>query len=342
MSPAFSHRQSAHCESGVAANLFTFHGVPVTEAMAFGLGSGLFFGHFPFLRINHLPLTTFRAAPGRILRRAAKRLGIEIRFRTFRSEEEGMAELDRLLGAGTPVGAQTGVYWLPYFPPPLRFHFNAHNLIVTGKEGDRYLISDPVFGEPVSCHADDLARARFAKGKLSPRGKMYFVRGTSKRTDPAPAVTAAIREVCFLMTRVPIPLIGVRGIRYLAGQVASWPSRVGRREALLHLGNLIRMQEEIGTGGGGFRFIYAAFLQEAATVLGDDRFLGLSREMTAIGDRWRDFAAAGARQCKGRPEGGDDFESLSRIVRECADREHALYRKLDALARRGRRHAGGE
>jgi hypothetical protein len=334
LNPAFPHRQSAHCESGVASNLFTFHGVPVSEAMAFGLGSGLFFGYFPFVRINHLPLTTFRSAPGRVLRCAARRLGIDIRFRTFGSRERGMAELDRLLEAGIPVGVQTGVFWLPYFPPALRFHFNAHNLVVTGKEGDGYRISDPVFGEPVSCPADDLARARFARGPLAPRGKLYYIGNVSKKADPAPAIRSAVREVCFLMNKVPIPLIGVRGIRYLAGHMASWPSRLGGRKALQYLGNVIRMQEEIGTGGAGFRFIYAAFLQEAATVLGDDRFLGLSRKLTAIGDRWRDFAMEGARQCKDRPEGDDDFETLARIVREIADREQALYRELGALVRK--------
>ncbi len=334
MNPAFPHRQSAHCESGVASSLFTFHGVPVSEAMAFGLGGGLFFGYFPFVRINHLPLTTFRAAPGRVLRCAAKRLGIDIRFRTFGNRERGMAELDRLLEAGVPVGVQTGVFWLPYFPPALRFHFNAHNLIVTGKDGDSYRISDPVFGEPVSCPADDLARARFARGSLAPRGKMYYIGSVPKKADPAPAIRGAVREVCFLMNKLPIPLIGVRGIRYLAGRIASWPARLGPRKALQHLGNVIRMQEEIGTGGAGFRFIYAAFLQEAATVLGDGRFLDLSVKLTAIGDRWRDFAVEGARQCKDRPGGDDDFETLARIVRECADREQALYRELEALVRK--------
>ncbi|MBP2673498.1 MAG: NlpC/p60-like transpeptidase [Deltaproteobacteria bacterium] len=337
MNPAFPHRQSAHCESGVASSLFTFHGVAVSEAMAFGLGGGLFFAYLPFVRINRLPLTTFRTIPGRVIRRAAKRLGIDVRFRTFRDEGQGMAELDRLLSAGLPVGAQTGVYWLPYFPPALRFHFNAHNIVVTGKEGDRYRISDPVFGEPVTCPEDDLRRARFARGPLSPRGRLFHVGSAPKKVDPAPAVAAAIREVCFLMTRVPFPLIGVRGIRHLAGQLASWPSRLGPRKSLLYLGNVIRMQEEIGTGGGGFRFIYAAFLQEAAGVLGDDRLLELSRRMTAAGDRWRDFAAAGARQCKGRPEPGDAFESLARTVRECADLELSVYRDLDAAARGGRR-----
>ncbi|HHD57264.1 MAG TPA: peptidase, partial [Desulfobulbaceae bacterium] len=30
----FTHRQSAHCESGVAANLLTYNGIHISEAMA--------------------------------------------------------------------------------------------------------------------------------------------------------------------------------------------------------------------------------------------------------------------------------------------------------------------
>jgi hypothetical protein len=97
------------------------------------------------------------------------------------------------------------------------------------------------------------------------------------------------------------------------------------------------MQEEIGTGGGGFRFIFAAFLQEAASVLGDPRYLALSARMTAIGDRWREFAAAGARLCKGRSEAGAGYADLAGILRDCAERERVLYRDIDRVARDVRR-----
>ena len=41
----------------------------------------------------------------------------------------------------------------------------------------------------------------------------------------------------------------------------------GSKSPTTYLAQMIRMQEEIGTGGGGFRFIYGAFLEEAAEVL---------------------------------------------------------------------------
>lgn len=334
MNPAFPHRQTAHCESGVIANLLTYHGLPISEAMAFGIGGGLFFAYLPFIRINGLPLTTFRTTPGSIFNRVTKRLGIGVASSTFKNPARAMAELDRQLALGVPVGMQTGVYWLPYFPPALRFHFNAHNLVAYGKRGDDYLISDPVLGEPVVCAASDLARARFAQGALAPKGKMYCITSVPTKLDLAPAIREGIREVCRYMLSIPFPLIGIRGIRYLANQVECWPAKLGDKRAILYLGNLIRMQEEIGTGGAGFRFIFAAFLQEAADLLGNSRFLELSQRVTAIGDIWRDFAVAGARHCKGRPGQGEDFADLARILRRCAAEEEALLRELFSLVRK--------
>jgi len=330
----FPHRQTAHCESGVIANLLTYHGLPLSEAMAFGIGGGLFFGYLPFIRINGLPLTTFRTTPGSIFSRVTKRLGIGITSSTFKDQGLAMAELDRYLHQGIPVGMQTGVYWLPYFPPALRFHFNAHNLVAYGKQGENYLISDPVIGEPVVCAAADLVRARFAQGALAPKGKMYSITSVPKNLDLAPAIRLGIREVCRLMVSVPFPLIGTWGIRYLANQVEHWPAKLGDKRAILYLGNLIRMQEEIGTGGAGFRFIFAAFLQESADILGNSSYLGMSQQMTEIGDVWREFALAGARHCKGRTEQSGDFTDLAHILRRCAERENAFFRELSLLVRK--------
>ena len=61
-----------------------------------------------------------------------------------------MDALDDAIDKGIPVGLQAGIYWLPYMPDAMRFHFNAHSLIVYGREGNDYLISDPVLDEPVA------------------------------------------------------------------------------------------------------------------------------------------------------------------------------------------------
>jgi hypothetical protein len=286
------------------------------------------FGYFPLVKINKLPLITFRSSPGAIFKKCARRLGVRVRAQRFGDQERAMAALDAALAAGIPLGLQTGVYWLPYFPPALRFHFNAHNLVVYGREGDEYLISDPVFGTPVRCAAEALRRARFAVGALAPKGRMYSLAGMPEQIDLRPALRKGIREVANRMVRTPVPLIGVGGIRLLAGQLQRWPEKLGEKSAVAHLGHLIRMQEEIGTGGGGFRFIYAAFLQESAELLGCPPLHGLAAEMTAIGDLWRQFALLAARTCKGRAGTPSSFAPLAELLRDCAAREEQLFREL--------------
>lgn len=324
----FEHRQSSHCESGVTANLLSHYGVNISEAMAFGIGTGLFFAYLPFVKVNKLPLTTYRCEVGGIFKRVVKRLGCRIRWEKFRNPEKSMAALDEKLDEGIPVGLRTGGYWLPYFPPAFRFHFNMHNLVVFGKDGDEYLISDPVFPETVRCRRSALMKARFAKGALAPSGVMYHIDEVSRQFDMVTAIRKGIRGVCRRMLRTPLPVAGVRGIGFLANRLSRWPEKLGAANAALHVGQLIRMQEEIGTGGGGFRFMYAAFLQEAAPILENDRLLELSHQMTATGDLWRKLAVFGARICKGRASGEETYAGMADILRECAERESLIYREL--------------
>jgi hypothetical protein len=88
------------------------------------------------------------------------------------------------------------------------------------------------------------------------------------------------------------------------------------------------MQEEIGTGGGGFRFMYAAFLQEASRILDKPRLADISKAMTDTGDLWRKFAVVGARICKGRAAKQDTYSEMAEILRNCADKEKQIYKDL--------------
>jgi hypothetical protein len=329
----FEHRQSAHCESGVAANLLRNAGLDVTEAMVFGVGAGLNFAYLPFVRVNKLPLVAFRGLPGSIFRRAMRVLGADYGMETFRDPARAEAALDAHLEKGRAVGAQVGVFWLPFFPPALRFHFNSHNLVVYGKEGGNYLISDPTLGETVVCPAADLRKARFAQGALAPKGKIYYLRSPPHAPDMKRAVRDSILKTSRAMSATPVPFVGARGIRMLARRVEAWPAKLGEKHAAHHLGHLIRMQEEIGTGGGGFRYIYAAFLQEAEGVLGEPRLGELSRRLTAVGDGWREFALIGSRVCKGRTVSDAPYRDLAGMLLDLAERERSLFHDLREVVR---------
>ena len=322
----FEHLHASHCESGVMAALLRHHGMPLSEPMAFGLASAIAFAYLPFVRLNGLPLIAYRMPPGAVVRGLDRALDLGMRFETFRSPAAGMARLDALLDAGHAVGLQTSIYWLPYIPPDLRFHFNAHNLLVYDREGDEYLVSDPVSETVVRCARRDLEKARFAKGALAPKGRLYYVTRQPAAADWRSLGRSALARTARVMLHTPLPLVGVRGIRWLARAVERLRRADDDAAALLYVGHIVRMQEEIGTGGAGFRFMYAAFLQELAAKTGYGALDPLAVRLVEIGDEWQQFAFSAAKMIKRRIA----FEPprLGARLRELASREQRFFQDL--------------
>ena len=329
----FKHRQAAHCESGVVSAMLSNCGLPMSEPMAFGLAGALAFAYIPLIKLSGMPLIAYRMPPRSIIKGVQKRLGLQMHYQTFRDPAQGQAALDRQLDQGRAVGLQTSVFWLPYFPDTMRFHFNAHNLLVYGREGNDYLISDPVFEEPVRCNAQALQKARFAKGALAAKGMMYYPTEVPRDFDLAVASTRAIRANFRTMTGSPLPVIGIRGIRYLGRNIVKLSRNEAKREQYLplYLSHIVRMQEEIGTGGAGFRFIYASFLNETARALDSSLLAEASSMMAEAGDEWRMFALMSSKMCKGRVP--MDAEQLAALLDNCARKEAETWQLLKQYGR---------
>jgi hypothetical protein len=327
----FQHNQAAHCENGVTSNLLKFYGINLSEPMIFGIGSGYFFTHMSFYKLNGMFVTSFRVWPGLIFKRVTHRLGITVKRMKFSNPDKAMKELDQLLEKGKPVGMLVGVFHLPYFPPEYRFHFNAHNITVFGKEGDRYYVSDPVMENAEILTYDELKKVRYAKGTYPPKGRMYCIEKIPAQVDIQAAVVKGIRQTAKDMLTIPVPMFGVKGIRYLSKKMRRWPMKLGNKAAALNLSQVIRMLEEIGTGGAGFRFIYAAFLQECSELLQMPVLNDLSKEMTLIGDAWRDFAYQASRVFKNRDKGLTSYDMLADMLMVIAKREQEVFRQLRTL-----------
>lgn len=327
MQTNFTHHQSAHCENGVASNLLKHHGINISEPMVFGIGSGLFYVYLPFIKVNHAPAISYRPMPGTIFNRTAKRLGIKVKRIKFSSNAKAQKALEENLKNDIPTGLQVGVYNLSYFPDEYRFHFNAHNLVVYGKEDNNFLISDPVMETVTTLTEKELDKVRFAKGAFAPKGQMYFPVEIPKELHWEKAIKTGIKNTCRDML-APMPLVGVKAIRLVSKMIRKWPIKHGTKKANHYLAQIVRMQEEIGTGGGGFRFIYAAFLQEASVILKNEKLNDLAKEMTQIGDLWRDFAVNAARVYKNRTNKTDVYNSLADEMLHIADLEEAFFKKL--------------
>ncbi len=330
----YKHIQAAHCENGVTTSLLRHNGVnKITEPLAFGIGSGLFFIYIPFMKVNNGPAIAFRTQPGLIFKRTCKSLGITIARKKFSSKEEAQKILDECLRAGQPVGCQVGVYYLTYFPKEYRFHFNAHNIIVFGKEDDTYFVSDPVMETATSLSSYELERVRFAKGAFAPRGQLYYPKEKKDVTDEQirKAIKTGIKRNVRDMLHIPGNIAGISGIKYTARKIRKWRDKLGVQKAGSYLAQLVRMQEEIGTGGGGFRFIYGAFLQEAFAYQPIDELPEISKKFTQAGDMWRNAAVHAAGIYKGRLGSQEDFNTMSDYLFEIAEVEKQAFQQLSKL-----------
>lgn len=328
MNNNFPHQHTAHCESGVMSTMLNASGIALNEAMVFGLSHALTFVYLPLIKINGMPLISYRMPPKSIIKHIAKTLKLPLKMQKFSSPEIGQQALDNALAQGSLVGLQTSVFWLPYFPPEMRFHFNAHNLLVYGKAENDYLISDPVFETVQRCPTEQLQKARFAKGALSPKGLMYFLQKTEKNQplDLPPLIRKAIRKQAKQML-APLFFVGVKGIRTLAKRIEKLASsHQSEKHKKLYLGHIVRMQEEIGTGGAGFRYLYAYFLEQAGEICQEPIFTQASIQMTEIGDQWRQFAGLCVKQCKKPSETG--YQTLAQCLRTLADNEQILWKTL--------------
>jgi hypothetical protein len=330
----FVHHQAAHCETGVTSALFRYQGVDISEPMIFGIGSGIFFGHLPFMKLSHLPITAFRSKPGSVFRKAAKRLGGDFVIKTYRDPQKGMDELRQVLKTGQIVGLATNLYWLPYMSERHRHNFSGHNIIVLRETEGGFRISDPTIGYPVDCPADGLERARFVPGPLNPRGHMYYTKSINPHPDMRTACIKGMKDSCNAMLKIPLPIFGVWGIRFLAKKVVKSPDKLGFQEACRHLAGTVRWVEETGTGGAGFRYMYAVFFQEAAGLFGSAELADLAEEMTAIGDTWREFSVTAARIIKQRDKAEETFAKAGGLMLKCADREEVFFKNLQKVVRK--------
>ncbi len=325
----FNHRMGAHCESGAVTSLLNNAGMEITEPMVFGISSGIFFAYFHKMKSFTFPTFIVRNKPGQMRSNVSKRLGIPFYTETFRSAEEGEERLDQLLDQNIPVGVQVDFFYMDYLPHWERVHINVHYIVITGKRDSEYIVSDSYFPKLVGLKAESLRKARFAGGSMSPKGFLFYPEMIPASPDYSKAVKKGIEKACFNMLKIPMPFLGVKGIRMFAKKIVEWPRFARDTEHLSHeIMKINILLEDQGTGGAGFRFMFATFLQQASLLLGNPDLADLSKKMMEIGDGWRELSLFAARIGKNRDLGEERLRELSRMIYERADLEEDFFRKL--------------
>ena len=258
-----------------------------------------------------------------------KRIGVKFKTYDFKDPIKGQQTLDHLLERNIPTAAQVDFFYMDYVPSWERVHINVHFLVVTGKESNTYTISDAYFPKMVELEASSLEKGRFAGGNMSPKGFIFHLDKLPAEINYHKAITKGIHKACFYMLNIPIPFLGVKGMRMFARKVVEWPKFARDTEHLSHeIMKINILLEDQGTGGAGFRFMYAAFLQQAAEIIKKPQLKELSGELMKIGDGWREISLFSARIGKNRDLGPEKLRQLSEMIYDRADVEERFFKIL--------------
>lgn len=264
---AIPHRPGRHCGSSAIRDLLEYHGTTLTEAMCFGLGAGL---GITYLQLPSAPvpfLVHVRSLGYE--ERVFQTLDIPFAWTSYGSIEEGAQALDELLDQRRPALLLTDIFHLPYFAS--RTHFPGHAIVAWQRqpENDSVLVTDTERPDAIAVPRAALARARFAE--LPPffhAGNLFAPPNIHARLS-VEQVSAAIRLNARLLLEGG-PNAGLAALDTWMADLGRWEREGDWRWTTRFAYQII---ERRGTGGGGFRKMYAEFLEEAA--LADPRIAEL-------------------------------------------------------------------
>jgi Butirosin biosynthesis protein H, N-terminal/Domain of unknown function (DUF4872) len=258
--PNYEHKPGHHCGSTALRNLLGFHGVEISEEMAFGLGAGACFYYVTIPGTS--PSRWFNGRTARLEENFAELTGAALRLRTFEPEDDGAwaaarAEVD----GGRPVLLLTDLYYLDHYGNSA--HFPGHAVVLAGYDEELAHLSDTGFEELQTTRLESLDRARHSDHPAYPlAGHMFTVEGEVDPERIGEAGPAAIERAARSMVEPEFrDFSGLDAVRRLAAEAGSWPRATEDWQWCARFG--YQVIERRGTGGGAFRLMYSRFLEEA-------------------------------------------------------------------------------
>jgi hypothetical protein len=280
--PGFVHTPGHHCGSTALRNLLAFHGVEVSEEMAFGLGAGP--GFYYLAMEDGSPSRWFNGRTARLEETFRELTGAALELRTFPADAatEAWDAARARVDAGQPALLLTDIYHLDHYGNSA--HFPGHAVVLAGYDEEVAHLSDTGFEELQTTRLENLALARHSGHPAYPlEGHMLTVSEAIDRARLEAAVPGAIERAVSEMLEPPFgPFAGLPALERLAAEAGSWPEAVEDWRWCARFA--YQVIERRGTGGGCFRLMYSRFLAEGGR--------GEAPLAAAAAARWSELAEA--------------------------------------------------
>jgi len=314
----FVHRPGVHCESSALRDVFEFHGFKFSEAMIFGLGSGLSFVYWHGKRTPY-PFVGGRARD--FCKNLCSNVGVSVRVNRTSSKTKAYEAMKNLISRNIPVMIHVDMPYLRYLGLPAQAHFGAHTIVVAGIDEDEGIayIADTAFRDLQVATLKELEEARSSTFKpFPPENKWLTFEFPERMTPVEEAIRNAIATTVASMLHPPIKNLGVKGIDHFSDEIVTWPKLFPPEKPLSKQFYEVSyiMMEEDGTGGGLFRYLYSKFLMEAGELLNCKELADAGQRYCQIGQKWTAIAKL-IREMPRKPVAAYEARrTLSEVARE--------------------------
>lgn len=279
------HRPGRHCGSSAIRDLLEFHGVMMSEACCFGLGAGLGITYVE-LPGSRTPFIVHVRSMG-FEEKVFAALGVPFSWSSYSDKPSASADLYHALHENRPALLLTDIFHLPYFGS--KTHFPGHAIVawLRDEERDEVLISDTERPGLTAVPAASLADARFSTAPpFIHHGNLFAPRYLDTCVTPA-RMRQAIFDNAYALANGD-RLSGLAALDTWVEALPRWAADENWRWSLRFAYQVI---EKRGTGGAGFRAMYAEFLEEAGEVLPAVRDAKLVELMHGTAAAWSGLAA---------------------------------------------------
>ena len=321
MVPGYRHVPGNHCGSTALRNLLAFHGLELTEEMAFGLGAGACFYYVVLDGQSPSRFTNGRVS--RLEEQFVELADTPLELRTFEGPEASWEAARESVDSGRPAILLSDLYYLDHYGKSA--HFPGHAVVLAGYDDEVAYLSDTAFEELQTTRLENLAKARHESLPVFPLdGHMFTVAAGAELGDPRAAAPAAIESCARRMIDPPMgDFEGLPALRRFAAEVGDWPEAAEDWQWCARFN--YQVIERRGTGGGNFRAMYSRFLAEAGYSESE-----LAAEASAC---WTELAEAlHAASELDEPEAGA-WERITAEAGRVLEAEERLWSALSAAAR---------
>ena len=124
------------------------------------------------------------------------------------------------------------------------------------------------------------------------------------------------------MVGIPFKYFGSKGTHYMARQMRNWDKKHSRKQIEDALYNYYRLLERAGTGGSGYRYLYARFLEQCSELFQSDILAASAESLTKAADCWRTFTVDVLHY---RKNTGVTLGEMADVLEEVSRHEHDTF-----------------